>query len=154
MQENQTRFTQEYWDALEAERLERIKEEEICRRIDEYDLSVFDSPDLKGSGEDIHPELLRKLVEMEMLLERKVDINSGVRTKRWNNILRKRGLKAVLNSAHIHKYAADIRIHSSQERMEVLEAALEVGFSRIGVGKTFVHVDVDPDKPQETLWTY
>jgi len=31
---------------------------------------------------------------------------------------------------------------------------LEVGFTRIGIGNTFIHVDIDKDKSQNVIWTY
>ena len=130
------------------------EEEEIYRRIVDYDLTDFDSPDLPGSGKHMNPELIRKLVQMEQILERKVDVRSGYRTKNWNNHLKKRGLKAVSNSAHMHWNATDIVVRSSAERMEILRAAIEVGFKRIGVSNAFVHVDIDESKPQEIIWTY
>jgi hypothetical protein len=33
-------------------------------------------------------------------------------------------------------------------------AALKAGFTRIGIGKTFVHMDRDPFLPQPRLWLY
>lgn len=100
------------------------------------------------------PGLIRKLVLLEIELDRELKYNNGYRTKNYNNQLRKRGLKAVLNSAHIYHKAVDIRIKNSQERFEVMTAASKVGFPRIGVARTFIHLDVDESKPQETLWLY
>ncbi len=31
---------------------------------------------------------------------------------------------------------------------------LEVGFNGIGIAKTFIHADIDEDKPSHVIWTY
>ena len=39
-------------------------------------------------------------------------------------------------------------------RFLVLDALLAVGFNRIGIADTFIHVDSDLDKSQNVIWTY
>jgi len=39
-------------------------------------------------------------------------------------------------------------------RNQLVLAAKKVGFKRIGVGKTFVHLDVDSTKSQYVAWGY
>ena len=48
----------------------------------------------------------------------------------------------------------DIACVKSDDRFEMLTALLKVGFNRIGVASTFVHVDIDKDKSQNVIWTY
>jgi hypothetical protein len=31
---------------------------------------------------------------------------------------------------------------------------MEAGFNRLGIAKTFIHVDNDPGKPEDTVWLY
>ena len=57
-----------------------------------------------------------------------------------------------VDSAHTKGLAADIRARSSAERFKVVGALLEAGFTRIGIGKDFVHVDTDDSKPQRIMW--
>ena len=42
---------------------------------------------------------------------------------------------------HPKGIAADIKTTNSCERLKILKALLDVGFERIGIGKTFIHVD-------------
>ena len=35
-----------------------------------------------------------------------------------------------------------------------MKSLMKVGFNRIGVGNTFIHVDIDPEKPIDVIWTY
>lgn len=56
--------------------------------------------------------------------------------------------------AHPKGRALDIRARNSRERYLIVKAALEVGFTRIGIHEGFVHVDDAPDLPQEVMWLY
>ena len=51
--------------------------------------------------------------------------------------------------------AADISTIDSVTRFKVLQALLEVGFVRIGIGESFIHCDTDTEnKSPEVCWTY
>lgn len=76
-------------------------------------------------------------------------VNSGVRTPEYNATV-----GGVDGSAHEAGWAADLAVRTSQERFKVLKAAMDVGFKRIGVAKTFIHLDADPSKPPEVAWLY
>lgn len=57
-------------------------------------------------------------------------------------------------SSHPEGFAVDIKAKNSQERFKILEALILAGFTRIGIAKTFIHVDVDPNKPNQMVWVY
>tara|TARA_R110000737_G_scaffold52175_1_gene73601 strand:+ start:39 stop:362 length:324 start_codon:yes stop_codon:yes gene_type:complete len=57
-------------------------------------------------------------------------------------------------SSHIKGLAVDIRAIDSSTRGAVLEALRSVGFNRIGIASTFIHVDLDVEKSQNVTWTY
>ena len=57
-------------------------------------------------------------------------------------------------SSHIKGLAVDIRTTDSRTRYRVLNALIHVGFNRIGIADTFIHVDDDKDKSQQVIWTY
>ena len=58
------------------------------------------------------------------------------------------------SSSHIKGLAVDINIKDSRTRFLILDALLAVGFTRIGISETFIHVDSDLDKSQSVIWTY
>lgn len=58
------------------------------------------------------------------------------------------------NSAHTRGKAVDIRCNTSANRHKIVKAALECGICRIGIGKTFVHIDNDKSLPQNVLFDY
>ena len=76
-------------------------------------------------------------------------ITSGYRCEKKNTLI-----GGVYNSAHTKGMAADIRATDATTRYAIVEAAFKVGFTRIGVAKSFIHLDNDHTKPQELIWTY
>ena len=71
------------------------------------------------------------------------------------------GYRDPLHSAEINKekagqhtlgIAADIAVAGGAQRFMIVSKALELGFSGIGVAKTFVHVDTRTTDPM--LWCY
>lgn len=76
-------------------------------------------------------------------------INSGYRTSQYN-----KEVGGVENSAHTLGLAVDLRCRNSTERFKIVKALMEAGFTRIGIGDTFVHCDLDKSKPQEVIWLY
>ena len=57
-------------------------------------------------------------------------------------------------SSHIKGLAVDIKATDSTTRFKIIESLLSVGFTRIGIADTFIHVDLDFDKTQDVIWTY
>ena len=57
-------------------------------------------------------------------------------------------------SSHIKGLAVDISVKDSITRDLTLRALIAVGFTRIGIASTFIHVDLDFDKSQNVTWTY
>ena len=74
-------------------------------------------------------------------------INSGVRCSKHNL-----AIGGSPTSSHKLGLAADIRAEDSMTRFKIVEALLKVGIKRIGIYPTFVHADVDYEKPQCMMW--
>ena len=58
------------------------------------------------------------------------------------------------NSAHTRGLAVDIRCNTSANRLKIVRAALSCGITRIGIGKTYVHIDADRSLAQNVMWHY
>lgn len=76
-------------------------------------------------------------------------ITSGYRCFEHN-----RAIKSQDTSSHVKGLAVDIRCASSRERFKILYGLLKSGFSRIGIGETFIHADFDEEKTQKVIWLY
>lgn len=57
-------------------------------------------------------------------------------------------------SSHLAGVAVDIWCADSRSRWIIVDALKKAGFNRIGVCKTFVHVDDDLTKEPELIWVY
>jgi uncharacterized protein YcbK (DUF882 family) len=97
----------------------------------------------------IDPTLVRHLEHARMLLARPIHITSGIRCPAHN-----RAVKGEPNSAHLIGLASDIACPSSYERYDLLMALLTAAFARVGIGKDFIHVDIDRTKPRDICWLY
>ena len=53
---------------------------------------------------------------------------------------------------HAQGIAADIKVSGGAERMIIIREALKLGFTGIGVAKTFIHVDTRKTTP--VIWIY
>lgn len=119
-----------------------------------FQTSEFDSPLEKGSGSRMDKTFLEMLDKARERASVPFKITSGYRVPADIERLAKRGYKVSKNSSHLKGLAADISILDSVTRYKVIEGLLYAGFTRIGIADTFIHVDCDPDKPQNVIWTY
>tara|TARA_R100001510_G_C7630864_1_gene189732 strand:+ start:195 stop:581 length:387 start_codon:yes stop_codon:yes gene_type:complete len=116
-----------------------------------FKLSEFDSPDEPNSGSKMDKKFLEKLDYARHNAGIPFKINSGYRTKAWNSKVGGR-----VGSSHTGDVgrAADIAYNGSRDRYIIVKSLMEVGITRIGIGKSFVHCDVDKQKDQEVIWLY
>jgi len=115
-----------------------------------FKLSEFDSPDAPGSGSNMDPEFLEKLDAIREDAGIPFRITSGYRTPEHN--MKVGGVKT---SAHRLGRAVDIQAVSGHDKFVIVQAAIRQGIMRIGIGKTFVHLDNALDSlPWPTIWTY
>ena len=109
----------------------------------------FDSKDAPGSGCNMNLDFVRKLDKLREAVKVPLIIHSGYRTAEHNALV-----GGVDSSAHETGHAADIGALSSGLRFRIVEAALRLGFRRVGIGNGFVHIDDDITKPQDMVWLY
>ena len=114
-----------------------------------FNYEEFDSPDIQGSGQLMDEKMLSMLDEVREMYGKPISINSGYRTIRHNA---KVGGKS--KSSHLKGLAVDIACSTSRDRYNLLEALKSVGFNRIGIAKSFIHVDIDYNKSDKVIWVY
>ena len=114
-----------------------------------FKISEFDSPDEVGSGYKMDRELLIKLDSARGIAGIPFKITSGYRTKARNKLVGGR-----VGSSHLKGKAVDIGYYGSRERYLIVQSLMHVGINRIGIGKTFIHCDVDNLKDPDVIWLY
>ena len=101
------------------------------------------------SLQDMNWQLMSKLDLARELAGIPFVINSAFRSEEWE---RSHGRNAT--SSHCKGLAVDIRCRTYSNRWKVLNALLKAGFTRIGIGKTYIHADIDTTKSQCVIWDY
>ena len=101
------------------------------------------------SIEDMDGAFLSLLDEVRERAGIPLVLNCAYRSSSWDKSKGRSG-----NSAHTRGKAVDIRCNTSATRFKIVKAALDCGVRRIGIGKSFVHVDTDETKPQGVIWHY
>jgi zinc D-Ala-D-Ala carboxypeptidase len=119
---------------------DKVEHSDMSITLKYFDLSEFDCPCEEGSGKYMDENFLIKLDTARDIAGVPFKINSGVS-----------------NSSHtnIPCNAADISAKDSKSRFVIINALLQAGFTRIGIGETFIHCDTDTEKKSPNVcWTY
>ena len=115
----------------------------------DFSREEFDSPDVPGSGDNMQKKFLDQLQLARSMTTLKFNINSGYRTESHNA-----KVKGKKNSAHLRGYAADIQCRYSRDRFTLINVLIKAGFNRIGIAKSFIHVDNDPSLEPNVYFMY
>ncbi len=97
---------------------------------------------------DPRVEGLHKSMEEE--IGEKIKVNSGYRCPKHNE-----EVGGSETSSHLKGLAWDVDCDLSNPRYRILRAAILSGISRIGIGKGYLHLDIDRSKePTRCIWLY
>lgn len=94
-------------------------------------------------------DLLQRLTHVRLLLGKPMHVNSGIRCKVQNYIA-----GGTTDSEHLTGEGADIACPDSSTRLLLLKYGIQAGFTRMGIGKTFVHFGVSRSLASHVCWTY
>lgn len=123
--------------------------------IDYFQPHEFDSPDVGSSWKHMDFAFVRRLDKARKITGIPFVISSGARSEKWN-----KRVGGSPTSSHLwteqEVCASDIECDSSTERFIIVSALIKAGFTRIGIGKDFIHVDSDERdfKPQNIIFDY
>lgn len=101
------------------------------------------------SLQDMKQELMTKLDNARYTAGIPFVLNSAYRSVAYE-----KGKGRTGTSSHCKGLAVDIRCNTDANRWKVVAALMDNGFTRIGIGKTYVHADLDTDKTQRVIWHY
>jgi uncharacterized protein YcbK (DUF882 family) len=123
-------------------------------KLKHFNIDEFDSPDIPNSGINMDNDFLQMLDTARQYSTVPFKITSGYRTESHNNAIYAKLGKKPIASSHLKGKAADIACMDSQTRFIIFTSLVKAGFTRFGMGNTFIHVDNDNAKAQNVIWTY
>jgi len=80
-------------------------------------------------------------------------VSSGYRCEKHDDEEAARAKKPPSRN-HTRGQAVDLECLTSDKRYAIIKVAVELKFKRIGIGKTFIHLDLISDHPQQVIWLY
>lgn len=98
---------------------------------------------------DLNPVLIEFIRRAQHLAGFTFTITSGFRSVAHEKSRGRSG-----SSSHTKGLAVDISARDSHARYKILLALGFVGIPRLGVGKTFIHADIDETKPHPIIFHY
>ena len=105
--------------------------------------------DCQVSGtNNMEQDFLEKLDELRAYCGFPFVITSGYRHPTMHPIEKKKDVPGT----HAQGIAADIKITNAADRLKLVSAALDMGFTGIGIASDFIHVDTRGTTP--VMWTY
>ena len=112
-----------------------------------FQLKEFACPHCGANN--IKQSFIDRLEEVRKVYGKPMYITSGYRCPAHNQ-----AVGGVPESAHVDGVAADIGCSLAADRMRLVEIAIGEGFRRIGIAKTFIHLDISETLPQNVIWLY
>ena len=76
-------------------------------------------------------------------------ISSSIRCKKHN-----KKVGGSKTSSHLKGLAVDIECGNDKDRYKIIAGCKMAGITRIGISKTFLHLDSDGNKNRERIWVY
>ena len=105
--------------------------------------------DCQETGENrMEDEFIHKLDHLRTVCGWPFIVTSGYRDPSHSVEIKKTSGGGV----HTKGIAADIRVLNGKHRHEILKNAFALGFTGIGIAKTFVHIDIREGPP--VVWNY
>lgn len=101
------------------------------------------------SLQDMNQDFIKKLDNARRIAGIPFVINSAFRSVEYEKAHGRKG-----TSSHTLGRAVDIRCNTDENRIIIVDALLRAGFNRIGIAKTYIHVDDSPKHKQRVMWDY
>ncbi len=101
------------------------------------------------SIDDMDPEFMATLDRIREKAGIPLVLNSAYRSSAYDKSKGRSG-----TGAHTEGRAVDIRCNTDSNRYKIITAALACGVTRIGIGKTYIHIDTSRKLSRGVVWHY
>jgi len=97
----------------------------------------------------ISSQLVSLIQSLEHHIGEDLTITSGFRCPKHN-----KEVGGSPTSSHLKGLAVDIAAADLHLYFSIIYWSIFLGITRMGLGKNFIHLDIDPGKTQEVVWRY
>lgn len=101
------------------------------------------------SLQDMQQSFIDKLDKLRTACGFPLYINSAYRSKAWEKMRGRTG-----TGSHTLGVAVDIKCMSERDRFTIVKNAIALGFTRVGIAKTYIHLDSSTNHTQGVIWLY
>lgn len=102
-----------------------------------------------SSVDELNPKLVDRIILAQRMCGEQFIITSAYRSQGYE---RSKGRKG--SSSHCKGLAVDVSAVNSHLRFKIVAGCILAGFPRLGIGKTFIHIDIDETKPHPIIFHY
>lgn len=102
-----------------------------------------------SSIDELNPKLVDRIILAQRMCGEQFTITSAYRSQGYE---RSKGRKG--SSSHCKGLAVDVSAVNSHLRFKIVAGCILAGFPRLGIGKTFIHIDIDETKPHPIIFHY
>lgn len=102
-----------------------------------------------SSVDELNPKLVDRIILAQRMCGEQFTITSAYRSQGYE---RSKGRKG--SSSHCKGLAVDVSAFNSHLRFKIVVGCILAGFPRLGIGKTFIHLDIDETKPHPSIFHY
>lgn len=99
--------------------------------------------------DELNPKLVDRIILAQRMCGEQFTITSAYRSQGYE---RSKGRKG--SSSHCKGLAVDVSAVNSHLRFKIVAGCILAGFPRLGIGKTFIHLDIDETKPHPIIFHY
>lgn len=125
-------------------------------RLDKLSLLDFSYCTPKCDVSMLNPKLVDMIIMAQKMSGHPFLITSAFRSREWELSKGRKGTSSHCrySDGNPCSLAVDVRTVDSHTRFKVVVAAAMAGFERIGIGKNFVHLDIDNNKAHPIIFHY
>lgn len=130
--------------SIEAKELQKLQELNFKYCTPKCDVSM------------LSPKLVDMIIMAQKMSGHQFTITSAFRSREWELSKGRKGTSShcCYSDGKPCSLAVDVRTVDSHTRFKFVIAAVYAGFERIGIGKNFIHLDIDENKAHPIIFHY
>lgn len=104
----------------------------------------------------ISQKLAERLILAQRMCGEQFTITCAFRSQKWERDHGRKGTSShcKMKNGEPCSLAVDVSAVNSHLRFKILAGLILAGFPRLGIGKTFIHADIDETKPHPIVFHY